>query len=140
MSYRIPSEDRLAEALEEALGRHPIVDSQRELGEHVRRVLHEEDEDYRVSDERARRVALSYDLAEVRVRTGTTDEEVRQACPVCGAELEQVANMTLGGGTTVVGADCPACPYATGARHEVPLRYEFVRVDDGPEPEQKGPF
>lgn len=139
MGYRIPDEQQLADAIEEALQRQPLVESQRQLGDNVRSVLHEEDTDLRASDTRIRRIALDRGLAEVRVRTGTTDEQVRQACPVCGAELEHVANMTLGGGTTVVGADCPECPYGTGARHEVPLRYEFVRADDGPG-EKKGPF
>lgn len=140
MGYRIPSENALADAIDQALVRQPIAESQRELADRVRRVLAERDEAFRVSDERVRRVALDRDLARVRVRTGTTDEEVRDACPVCGAQLDQVANKTLDGGRTVVGAECPSCPYTTGARHEVPLRYEFVRVDDGPAVEEKGPF
>lgn len=140
MGYRIPGEDVLVEAIEEALTRQPIVESQRELGDNVRTVLHEDEPDYRVSDERVRLIALEHELAEVRVRTGTTGEAVREECPVCGASLDQVANKTLDGDTTVVGAECPECPYSTGARHEVPLRYEFVRVDNGPTVEKKGPF
>lgn len=140
MGYRIPSEDQLADAIQQVLQREAIVESQRELGKRVRRVLAREDEDLRASDERIRRVALDYNLAEVRVETGTTGDTVRKTCPVCGAELDHVANQTLAGGTTVVGADCPSCPYAAGARHERPLRYRFVRTDDGPDPEAKGPF
>lgn len=139
MSYRIPGEDRLREAIEEALRREPVVDSQRALGDNVRRVLHEDDRDFRASDERIRRVALEHELARVRVRTGTTREPVRETCPVCGAELDQEENLTLEGDRTVVGTSCPRCPYSTGARHEVPLRYEFVREDDHGT-ERKGPF
>lgn len=140
MGYRIPDDARLLEAIEEALIRHPVVESQRALGEQVRRVLHEEDPDLRASDRRIRRLAVDEGLVEVRVRTGTTEEPARQVCPVCGEELEPVRNATLSGGETVVGTECPACPYSTGTRHEVPLRYEFVRAEDPPEPEARGPF
>ncbi len=140
VGYRLPDEDRLLEAIEEALIRHPIVDSQRALGEHVRRVLHEADPDLRASDARIRRLAVENDLVRVRVRTGTTNEPAREACPVCGEALEQVVNKTLDGGTTVVGTRCTGCPYETGHRHEVPLRYEFVRADREPEREVTGPF
>jgi hypothetical protein len=129
VGYRLPSDERLVEAVEEALVRHPIVDSQRALADHVRAILHEADPDYRVSGERVRRVAVREGLAEVRVETGTTDEDPRDACPVCETELEAVENRTLDGGRTVVGTRCPACGYSTGARHEVPLRYEFNRAE-----------
>jgi len=139
VGYRIPSEDELLAAIREALNRRPIVESQAELGTFVRRVLHEEDEAYRASDERVRQLALAEGLAEVRVETGTTDEPAREACPACGADVERVENRTLDGDTTVVGTSCPRCSYSTGRRYEVPLRYEFSRAfDDGPE--HKGPF
>lgn len=139
MGYTIADDEQVLAAIEEALQRQPMVETQAALGERVRRVLHEEDPDLRASDGRIRRLALDHDLARVRVRTGTTDEPVREACPVCGAELDQVENRTLEGGSTVVGTECPRCPYGTGARHEVPLRYEFVQEDDGT-PERQGPF
>ncbi|PSG96281.1 hypothetical protein BRD56_11350 [Thermoplasmatales archaeon SW_10_69_26] len=139
MGYTVAGDEQLLAAIEEALRRQPIVDSQAELGANVRRVLHEAEPEARASDRRIRRLAVEHGLAEVRVRTGTTGEPAREACPVCGSRLDQVENMTLEGGRTVVGTECPDCPYATGSRHEVPLRYEFVRADDG-EPEQKGPF
>lgn len=135
----MPDDERLLEAIEEALIRHPIVESQRALGEHVRSVLQSEDEDLRASDRRIRRLAVDHGLAEVRVRTGTTSQPVRKQCPVCQGDLEKVKNKTLQGGQTVVGARCSACPYEAGARHEVPLRYGFVRADE-PAPEPKGPF
>lgn len=139
MGYRIPDEEHLLEAIEEALIRHPVVESQRALGEHVRRVLHEADPDLTASDARIRRLAVDHDLAEVRVRTGTTGEPPRKTCPVCGAPVEAVKNKTLQGGETVVGTRCSACPYETGRQHEVPLRYEFVR-SDGVTPQTEGPF
>lgn len=140
MGYRLPGEERLLEAIKEALIRHPIVESQRALGEHVRRVLHEEEPDFRASDARIRRLAVENDLARVRLRTGTTSEPARERCPVCGEPVEQEINKTLDGDTTIVGTRCTSCPYETGTRHEVPLRYEFVRADGEPEPEAKGPF
>lgn len=140
MGYRIPDEETLLEAIEEALRRQPHADSQRALGDQVRAVLHEEDEDLRASDRRIRRLALQHELARVRIRTGTTGEPVREECPVCGGELERAENRTLEGGRTVVGAECTRCTYSAGARHEVPLRYEFTRQDGDPEPSKKGPF
>lgn len=140
MGYSLPDEDRLLEAIEEALTRHPFVESQRALGEHVRRVLHREDPDLRASDRRIRELAVDEGLVEVRVRTGTTDEPAREACPVCGEELDQVVNQTLDGGKTVVGTRCPLCPYSTGHQHEVPLRYEFVRAEQPDPAPAHGPF
>lgn len=139
MGYRLPDEDRLVDAIEEALVRHPLVASQRALGDHVRTILHQEDEAFRVSDRRVRRVAVDAGLAEIRVETGTTDEDPREECPVCGQPLQPVKNRTLEGGETVVGTECETCPYSTGARHEVPLRYEFARAED-PDVDRRGPF
>lgn len=131
--YRVPSDARVVEAIEEALARHPVVDSQQELGELVLGVLKEEDASFRVSEGRVRRLAIQEGLARVRVRTGTTEEPPRRACPVCGGEVDAVRNRTLTGGETVVGVSCSRCSYEAGARHEVPLRYGFIR-DEGDQP------
>lgn len=129
--YRVPSDARVVEAIEEALARHPIVDSQQELGALVRGVLQGEEKAFRVSDARVRRLAVQEGLAEVTVETGTTSQPPREACPVCGGEVEAVRNRTLTGGETVVGVRCARCSYRAGARHEVPLRYRFLREDQG---------
>ncbi len=139
VGYRVPSDERVVEAIRETLVRHPFVESQSALGSLVRSVLQEEDDAFRVSDARVRRLAVEEGLARVRVRTGTTGEAPREACPVCGASLDAVRNRTLEGGQTVVGVECPRCPYSAGARHEVPLRYEFVRGDEEEDPEQQAP-
>ncbi len=131
-AYRVPSDARVVEAIEEALGRHPIVDSQEQLGELVGRVLQEEDEHYRVSGARVRRLAVQEGLVRVQVETGTTGEPPREACPVCDGEVDAVRNRTLTGGETVVGVRCSRCAYEAGARHEVPLRYGFVREENPP--------
>ncbi len=140
VAYRVADDDHVIDALQAVLAREPIVESQHRLAQLVRAQLQQTGEhEVRVSEQRVRKLAVEEGIVQVRVRTGTTHEPAREACPVCGQELDRVANRTLTGGETVVGTRCSRCPYRSGHQHEVPLRYEFVRAGEPPVTE-KGPF
>ncbi len=55
------------------------------------------------------------------------DWKAQVKCPVCGARLRKVRNMTVFGGTVTLGYRCDRCRYWTGLRKRVPTRYIFTR-------------
>lgn len=139
--YTIAPDERVLEALRRALGREPVVESQHRLARLVRDELARDVDEWRVSEERVRRLALESGLAVLTVVTGTTDRPAPQVCPVCGSDLERVRNRTLAGEEAVVGTRCPRCPYRSGSHHEVPLRYGFMRAfEPAAANGTKGPF
>jgi DNA repair exonuclease SbcCD ATPase subunit len=140
VGYRIPEDDRVLEAAKAVLAREGEVESQRALARLVRQELQVEEPAFRVGAARVRQIVLDADIAELTVKTGTTTEPPPERCPVCGAELEQSRNRTLTGQETVISTRCPACPYRSGVRREVPLRYGFRYRENGPDPAEKGPF
>lgn len=141
VGYRVADDQAVLEAAEEVFEEMPVVETQHRLAELVLDRLQDEDPDYRVSQGRVRRLVLDNDLATVRTTTGRTSRPPPETCPVCEAELSTSKNRTLDGRETVIGTRCDDCGYGSGPRLQVPLRYEFVRDDDGePEIESQGPF
>ena len=65
MSYRIPSEERLAEAVFVVMYRNQQVVSQRAMTELVQRELDKDGEGYRASGERIRRTAVNKGLVQL---------------------------------------------------------------------------
>lgn len=125
--YRIPSRERVRDALRRVLARQKRISSQRQLKELLEREMANE-EDYRVSGPRARDVAFESGLVEMEVECRETEERGGlHRCPVCRTRLERVKNRTVFGGTVTLGYDCPRCPYWTGLRRRVPTRYIFTR-------------
>ena len=47
-------------------------------------------------------------------------------CPVCGGELKVIKNKTLYGWNISLGYICTQCPYWTGQKKRVPVRYVFI--------------
>jgi prepilin signal peptidase PulO-like enzyme (type II secretory pathway) len=126
-SYRIPSRERVMGALRIVLGKRKTVTSQRELKELLDREMSRED-GYRVSGQRARRIAYDSGLVTMEIDTRES-EEVRTPprCPVCDHRMDRVKNMTVFGGTVTLGHRCRNCPYWTGLKRRIPTRYTFTR-------------
>jgi len=126
-SYRIPSDDRVRDSLVRILSTRPMVDSQRRLKQLVEKDL-KGDEKYRVGEPRLRHLAIESGLIDLEIRCRDT-EEMRSLikCPVCGARLKKVRNMTVYGGTVTLGYRCERCKYWTGLKRRVPTRYIFTR-------------
>src|SRR2546425_11597729 len=98
-SYRIPNDDRIRDSLARVFSTRPMVDSQRKLKQLVEKDL-KGDEKYRVGEPRLRLLAIDSGLLDLEIRCRDTDE-MRSLikCPVCGARLKKVRNMTVYGGT-----------------------------------------
>src|SRR2546427_11827328 len=113
-SYRLPSDDRVRDSLVRVFSTRPMVDSQRRLKQLVEKDL-KGDEKYRVGEPRLRLLAIDPGLVDLEIRCRDT-EEMRSLikCPVCGARLKKVRNMTVYGGTVTLGYRCERCKYWTG--------------------------
>lgn len=126
-SYRIPSDERVRESLVRVFSTRHIVDSQRRLKSLVEKDM-KGDERYRVGEPRLRLLAIDSGLVDLEIQCRDT-EEMRSLvkCPVCGARLQKVRNMTVFGGTVTLGYRCNRCRYWTGLKRRVPTRYVFTR-------------
>src|SRR5207247_9447743 len=113
-SYRIPSDDRIRDSLVRVLSTRPMVDSQRRLKQLIEKDL-KGDEKYRVGEPRLRHLAIESGLVDLEIRCRDT-EEMRSLikCPVCGARLKKLRNMTVYGGTVTLRYPCERCKYWTG--------------------------
>jgi len=104
-----------------------VVDSQRKLKGLVERDLKGQ-ERYKVGGPRLRLLAIDSGLVDLEILCRDTDEmRSLVKCPVCGARLKKVRNMTVFGGTVTLGYRCERCRYWTGLKRRVPTRYVFTR-------------
>lgn len=126
-AYAIPSEEDLVEAIKGVLGERKVIPSQRELKALLDHRMGSKG-NFRVSGPRARLVALEAGLVDLQIHCRETGD-VRSLfrCPVCGHRLKRVRNMTVFGGSVTLGYRCSQCPYWTGLRRRVPVRYVFTR-------------
>ena len=128
MSYKIPDEDRVADALLVVMHKNPQVRSQRELIALVRKQLSSVDPDYRVSEERVRRIGINRSIMGVNVEyNSTNNSELPEICPVCRNTMVPIRNRTLDGGIIEVRRKCPICLFTTGPNPTVPGRYYFTQ-------------
>ena len=126
MAYRIPSDTEVVKAIKDVLDRHGVINSQRKLTELVQRSLRRHDSDYRVSEERVRKLAIANGLATLEIRCRDTKGKTSAgACPVCGGRTKRIKNLTVYGGSVTMGYRCSTCGYWTGLRNRVPTLYIF---------------
>lgn len=127
MSYRIPSEDEVAKAMENVLVRTPHIRSQRALCEAVSAELMCQDTDYRIGAERIRRIGISRQLFNLDISYADAGRPAGKWCPVCGSILLSVRNRTLDGDTVELLRKCKVCGYAAKGNRSKPARYGIER-------------
>lgn len=127
MSYSIPDDDRLAEAIFVVMYRNQQVRSQREMVELVTADLNKNGDNYRVSGERIRRVALNRNLIQISIEYNDSEGELPDTCPVCRNPMSSSMNRTLDGDVIEVSRKCTVCPYSVGTSKRIPGRYTFIR-------------
>lgn len=126
MTYSIPSDEKVIDAIFYVMYRHPQVRSQREMVELVTSELNKNGENYRVSGQRIRRLAIRNDMLVLSISYNESEGELPTSCPVCGGDLTSVMNSTLDGGRIEVCRRCEKCPYTIGTTKHVPGRYSFT--------------
>ena len=127
MSYRIPSEDEVAKAIENVLVRTPHLGSQRQLCDAVSAELMCMDTDYRIGPERIRRIGISRQLLKLEIRYADRGRPAEKWCPVCGSILLSVRNRTLEGRTVELMRRCKVCGYTAKGNTSKPARYVIDR-------------
>ncbi|MCL2606952.1 MAG: hypothetical protein FWD92_00090 [Methanomassiliicoccaceae archaeon] len=124
--YRKPDDDRLDEAIRAVIKRERHVRSQTAMAELVLNELKRDREDYRISGERIRKVAIERGILEIGIEYNMHDGRSHaDVCPVCGYPTDAVSNTTLDGRDADIGYECTKCPYQTGLRKRMPGRYTF---------------
>ncbi|MDW5562054.1 MAG: hypothetical protein SA339_02420 [Methanomassiliicoccus sp.] len=126
MSYRVPNAEMLAVAIADVLREHGAIGSQRLLARFVREKLGCIDKDYKVTEERVRRLAIQSGLVTVEVETRDTGVRVKGGrCPVCDSRMRKIRNETIYGGSVILGYRCTSCPYKMGTTQRIPVKYIF---------------
>lgn len=128
MSYSIPSDERLAEAIFIVMYRNQQVRSQSEMAELVLREINKDGSNYRVSGERIRRLAVNRGLSQLSIDYNDAESRsLPEACPVCRNPLIRISNTTLDGGETEILRKCQVCTYSVGTRMRIPGKYTFTK-------------
>lgn len=125
---KIPSKELVKRIIGQRLKDRGVVRSQEELGEVVGKELEKVDDSFRISPERARRIALEIPEVEVTVETRKSESERPGDCPVCGEKLEALYAKNLDGKRTEVGFRCESCGYHGDVEEFMPMRYEFKSI------------
>lgn len=128
MSYRIPSDERLSEAVFIVMYRNQQVKSQSEMVDLVLKEINKAGDNYRVSGERIRRLAVNRGLVQISIDyNDAEDRELPESCPVCRNPLTRISNATLDGRETEILRKCSACAYSVGTKMRMPGKYTFSK-------------
>ena len=125
--YSIPKDVEVVLAIRNVLARYKSVRSQKALKDKVEQELNFGGGNFRVGEERVRRLAVISGVARLKVHTKATGKAGKMnGCPVCGDKLKASRNKTVYGKTIITGYRCPKCEYWTESKNmHIPSRYEF---------------
>lgn len=126
MNYRIPPEEILSEVIKGILNDRSVINSQKALSKYVNDVLKSMNPEYTATEGRIRRTLINNALGKIEIHARESDERSKAGrCPVCSSKMIRIRNQTIFGGTVTLGYKCLKCPYWTGIRKRVPIRYIF---------------
>lgn len=126
MSYHIPSDEQIIDALKSVFNKVRTVNSQYKLRKLVLKELNKKKEKYGVSSSKVRNAAIKSDFVklEIHSREGNP-KKIMTKCPVCESSLKRVKNLTIWGGEVTIEFKCSTCGYWTGKKKRIPTRYVF---------------
>ncbi len=127
MSYEIPQEEEVRDIILKIMKRRGVIESQAELHREVMKHLRRRNKNYKLSGRRMRIIALSTGKVSIEIRYKLTDKSVddMKKCSVCGGDMVKIENTTLDGEKVIIGYKCTSCPYWTGKKLRIPIRYIF---------------
>lgn len=126
MSYLIPSDDQIKDALKTILKKFRVVQSQNRLKNLVKKELDTKKQKYGITGSRIRNVAINSDFIKLEIHSREGDpKKIMNKCPVCNSVLKRVKNLTIWGGKVTIEFNCPNCSYWTGKKKRIPTRYVF---------------
>ena len=126
MSYHIPSDEQITDALNKVFKEFHVVQSQNKLKILVTKELNKKKKKYCVSAARLRNVAIKSGFIKIEIHSREGDpRKVLRKCPVCGFVLDKVKNLTIWGGEVTIEFYCRNCGYRTGKKKRIPTLYIF---------------
>lgn len=124
---KIPTGEKVKEAILEILKRRFKVESQEELARLALRLLKKEDKSYAISPIRVKRVALLIPEVEVKAKTKKTIKMQKiDKCPICYSKIEEMKVKNLLNKEIVVGYRCTKCAYQSDLEAFMPMKYIFI--------------
>ncbi len=128
MSYRIPSDDDVAKAIEDCMSTHQRIRSQHDLHLLVSTELMCVDPRFRVGPARIRRIGVERGIFDMEIRCArSANAKERISCPVCRNTLVSVRNRTIEGETIELRRTCRACGYSAASDADRPCGYTITR-------------
>ena len=126
MSYHIPSDEQVENALKKVLTKFRTVHSQTKLKTLVTKELGTKEKEFGVSGSRLRDIAINSNFVKLEIHSREGDpKKVMNKCPVCNSSLKRVKNLTIWGGEVTIELRCTRCGYWTGKKKRIPTRYVF---------------
>jgi len=126
MSYHIPSDEQIENALKKVLTKFRTVHSQTKLKTLVTTELTTKEKEFGVSGSRLRDIAINSNFVKLEIHSREGDpKKVMAKCPVCNSSLKRVKNLTIWGGEVTIEFRCTRCGYWTGKKKRIPTRYVF---------------
>ena len=126
MAYRIPSDEKIINAVTKVLKKYRTVSSQYRLKELVENELKTKNDEFHVSGSRIRNLVLKSGLVRIEIHSREGDpDKILNRCPVCNNLLKRVKNQTIFGGEVTIEFRCPNCGYWTGKKKRIPTLYVF---------------
>lgn len=124
---KIPSKDKLSEAVKNVLLTHLKIDTQEELARHTLKILRKEDKDYTLTPIRAKRIALDIPEIEVKAKTKKTVKLQKiEKCPICESDIRPVKVKNLLNKDITIGYRCTDCAYESDLEAFMPMKYIFL--------------
>jgi hypothetical protein len=126
MSYHLPSDDQIKDALERILKKFRTVQSQNKLRSLVTQELNKKKKKFGITGNRIRNIAINSDFVKLEIHSREGDpKKLMIKCPVCKSILKRVKNLTIWGGEVTIEFRCNKCSYWTGKKKRMPTRYVF---------------
>lgn len=125
--YSLPSRETILEATLSLYISGRIVDSQEKLRKLILSKLQKDNQLYRLSGKRLRKVLIKAGIAKVQIVAREAEgKRPYFLCPVCDSRLTKIVNQTLNGTEVIIGYKCLTCGYWTHRKKRVPVRYVFT--------------
>lgn len=124
--YRIPRSTEVGEAIVKVLEEYREVGSQNMLHSLVLTRLKRENQFYKLSPERVKRIASRLPGVKIFVEKRRSRQEAKN-CYVCGSKLEWIRARNLLGDTVRAGKKCVKCGFRIDRPELIPRRYVFYK-------------
>ncbi len=122
--YAIPDDDLIEQTVIEIMRRHKIVETQRELGKKVKKIITEKNPKYRVSEGRIKKIAALIPEIGIRVDMRKSKRKILR-CPCCKGELKKTEIPNLFGETSSF-KKCERCDFEIIKEDKIPRKYLFI--------------